>query len=70
MRVDSSLKPSMRDEIDVAGVCQTAHVIRQQLKHRGPRCRFNTLFLGARMAIMASSKTVFSPFWVKAEHST
>lgn len=47
------------------------HVIRQQLMQRGPSRLFSApFFLGVRMAMMASSNTVFRPFWVSAEHST
>lgn len=48
------------------------HVIRQQLMQRGPSLLFRApfFFFGARIAMMASSKTVFRPFWVRAEHST
>lgn len=48
------------------------HVIRQQLMQRGLRRLFSApfFFLGVRMAMMASSNTVFRPFWVSAEHST
>lgn len=48
------------------------HVIRQQLMQRGASLLFkDPLFLfGVRMAMMASSNTVFRPFWVSAEHST
>lgn len=48
------------------------HVIRQQLMQRGPRRLFRApfFFLGVKIAMMASSNTVFRPFWVKAEHST
>lgn len=49
-----------------------SHVIRQQLMQRGPSLLFRApfFFLGAKIAMMASSNTVFRPFWVKAEHST
>lgn len=48
------------------------HVIRQQLMQRGPSLLFRApfFFLGVRIAMMASSNTVFRPFCVKAEHST
>lgn len=38
--------------------------------HLEPILFFTVCFFGVRMAIIASSKTVFSPFCVKAEHST
>lgn len=52
--------------------CVLYHVIRQQLMQRGPSLLFRAPFflLGAKIAMMASSNTVFRPFWVSAEHST
>lgn len=56
--------------VGVAIVLMGSHVMRQQLMHLDPILFFTVCFFGVKMAIIASSKTVFSPFCVKAEHST
>lgn len=48
----------------------SSHVIKQQFIHLDPILFFTVCFFGVKMAMIASSKTVFNPFWVKAEHST
>ena len=47
-----------------------SHVIKQQFIHLDPILFFTVCFFGVKMAMIASSKTVFNPFCVKAEHST